>query len=645
MPISSKGFIRATAALLLVGLLALLVIVGMTVWLSDRTQTYFNDVVEAIEARTAAVDLRFALQSAESGQRGYVITQDPAYLDPYNEAVGTVMPRLEKLDAVLAPYPQATEPMRKLRADVKTKLDEMARTVDLVKSGDIEGARALVNTDTGNTIMADARQFLGAVIAAADKRSSAGVADQRSNAIALRWATVFGAIVIFLVVGGSAWTVLRYTHELVDARSQLETVNERLEQRVNERTADLANANEEVQRFAYIVTHDLRAPLVNIMGFTAELETSIAAIKKFFEPRPESEDVEEQEARVAATEDLPEAVDFIRSSTRKMDGLINAILKISRDGRRPLKPETVRLSELLETATNSVHHQISETGGEAKIEKDLPTVVSDRLALEQIFGNLLDNAVKYADPDRPLNIEIAGRPTYGNRFIVDVTDTGRGIAPQDHERVFELFRRSGQQNKPGEGIGLAHVRTLVRNLGGDITLTSELGKGTTFHVSFARDLNSIVGTQDFMSTNGKPVTIVMIEDDEGHARLIEKNIRRAGVNNDILPFTDGNSALTYLFGSDGSGLDSAGRHMLVLLDLNLPDMSGVDILEKVKENQHTRRTPVVVLTTTDDEREIKRCYDLGANVYITKPVAYEGFANAIRQLGLFFSVMQVPETE
>lgn len=148
-----------------------------------------------------------------------------------------------------------------------------------------------------------------------------------------------------------------------------------------------------------------------------------------------------------------------------------------------------------------------------------------------------------------------------------------------------------------------------------------------------------------MSTSGKPVTIIMIEDDEGHARLIEKNIRRAGVNNDILPFTDGNSALTYLFGADGSGLESAGRHMLVLLDLNLPDMSGVDILEKVKANPHTKRTPVVVLTTTDDEREIKRCYDLGANVYITKPVAYEGFANAIRQLGLFFSVMQVPETE
>ncbi|MGF9563409.1 response regulator [Neorhizobium sp. JUb45] len=145
-----------------------------------------------------------------------------------------------------------------------------------------------------------------------------------------------------------------------------------------------------------------------------------------------------------------------------------------------------------------------------------------------------------------------------------------------------------------------------------------------------------------MKAAGKEVTIVMIEDDEGHARLIEKNVRRAGVNNDIVPFTNGTAALDYILGADRSGDPSQGRYLLILLDLNLPDMSGIDILEKVKSNQHTKRLPVVILTTTDDEREIQRCYDLGANVYITKPVEYESFANAIRQLGLFFSVMQIP---
>lgn len=140
----------------------------------------------------------------------------------------------------------------------------------------------------------------------------------------------------------------------------------------------------------------------------------------------------------------------------------------------------------------------------------------------------------------------------------------------------------------------------------------------------------------------RPVNIVMIEDDEGHARLIEKNIRRAGVSNEIIHFTDGTSALAFLYESpQGPAMNGPA---LVLLDLNLPDMSGTEILMRMKaEDSPLRRTPIVVLTTTDDKVEIQRCYDLGANVYITKPVNYESFATAIRQLGLFLSVIQLPE--
>jgi CheY-like chemotaxis protein len=139
-------------------------------------------------------------------------------------------------------------------------------------------------------------------------------------------------------------------------------------------------------------------------------------------------------------------------------------------------------------------------------------------------------------------------------------------------------------------------------------------------------------------TNQQPVTIVMIEDDEGHARLIERNIRRAGVNNEIRHFVSGTAALEHLF----SPAALSNGPFLVLLDLNLPDMTGTDILTKIKSNETLRRAPVVVLTTTDDKTEIQRCYDLGCNVYITKPVDYETFAQAIRQLGLFLSVIQVP---
>jgi CheY-like chemotaxis protein len=142
----------------------------------------------------------------------------------------------------------------------------------------------------------------------------------------------------------------------------------------------------------------------------------------------------------------------------------------------------------------------------------------------------------------------------------------------------------------------------------------------------------------------RPVTIVMIEDDDGHARLIEKNIRRAGINNRIRHFTDGTTALDYLY-TDATGPALNGP-ALILLDLNLPDMSGTDILARIKrDDSAVRRTPVVVLTTTDDKVEIQRCYDLGCNVYITKPVNYENFADAIKQLGLFLSVIQLPDPE
>lgn len=143
-----------------------------------------------------------------------------------------------------------------------------------------------------------------------------------------------------------------------------------------------------------------------------------------------------------------------------------------------------------------------------------------------------------------------------------------------------------------------------------------------------------------MNVSAQAVSIVMIEDDEGHARLIEKNLKRAGVYNTVLHLNSGTAAVEHLFGPQRQ----AGAPVLVLLDLNLPDMSGIDILARLKADAELRLAPVIVLTTTDDDREIRRCYELGCSVYITKPVNYETFAQAVRQLGLFLAVIQVPPT-
>lgn len=497
MPISSKGFARTSLALIVVGLLALIGIVGTTIWLVERNQVYFDEVVEARTARIAAGELRNLLQNAQSSQRGYLLTLDSRYLEPYSEVIDRIIPAYQRLDELLAVYPEAGQPMVQMRADIGTKIEELEATLDLAQSGELEAALDLVRTDRGEVIMARITTLLEAIISAADERTFNGVTEQRVAVAALRIVAILGALVIIMVVGSAAWLVLRYTQEIDAARSEVEMLNSDLEARVGERTRDLMRANEEVQRFAYIVTHDLRAPLVNIMGFTSELEASLHPINALVDSHSgDPDDPVLVEARQTATEDLPEAIGFIRSSTRKMDGLINAILKISREGRRELKAERIDLEALVESTVSAVRHQVADTDGEVTVSISTPPVFSDRLALEQILGNLLDNAIKYRHSERPIAITIDGRQERDGRIVIDVIDNGRGISAEDHDRVFELFRRSGNQNVPGEGIGLAHVRIMARNLGGDIQLHSNPDQGTTFTVIVAPDLRAIARSKD-----------------------------------------------------------------------------------------------------------------------------------------------------
>ncbi|ODA66947.1 Phytochrome-like protein cph1 [Methyloligella halotolerans] len=169
-----------------------------------------------------------------------------------------------------------------------------------------------------------------------------------------------------------------------------------------------------------------------------------------------------------------------------MDKLISAVLTLSRQGRRAFKPEFIDMSEMVEELTGTVAHQASEAEAEFKVES-LPDLYSDRLALEQIFSNLLDNALKYLRTGVPGVIEISGRET-PLQVIYEVRDNGRGIEEKDFQRIFELFRRSGAQDTQGEGIGLAHVRTLVRRMGGDMKVESVFGEGSMFTVTLPKKL-------------------------------------------------------------------------------------------------------------------------------------------------------------
>lgn len=148
-----------------------------------------------------------------------------------------------------------------------------------------------------------------------------------------------------------------------------------------------------------------------------------------------------------------------------------------------------------------------------------------------------------------------------------------------------------------------------------------------------------------MTNDSSSVTILLVEDDPGHARLIEKNLRRNNIANAIVKLNDGQQAVDYIFGEGEWGGKNHPKPILILLDLNLPVLSGYQVLERMKSHASTRSIPVVILTTTDDHREVQKCYDLGCNIYITKPVDYEQFTEAIRKIGLFLSIVQVPNGE
>lgn len=140
----------------------------------------------------------------------------------------------------------------------------------------------------------------------------------------------------------------------------------------------------------------------------------------------------------------------------------------------------------------------------------------------------------------------------------------------------------------------------------------------------------------------KDIIILIADDDAGHARLIEKNLNRGGLMNKILRFEDGQQILDFLFRRGDGPKRSLDAAYLILLDIRMPKVDGVQVLRQIKADPELRKIPVSMLTTTDDPREVERCHDFGCNNYIVKPVDYDKFSDAIRQLGLFVSLVQVP---
>jgi signal transduction histidine kinase len=486
MKTRSPASLRITAALnrrglmgLGIGLLVLVAIAASSVWQATRNASALERVDRTVATATLLKAILLAVDDCETSQRGYLLTRQEPYLAPFARAKADLPAMLDALDQQLPGDPA----VKTLRSAIDRKIAELTQTVDMTRAGDLGGAMAVVLTDVGRLDMVDIRRIANGLSANQQADLTQQSAAIRNGGRLLIAIDLVGLVVVVAVMVLIGMGLRRYLAELAEARAEaasaydeLNRNNERLDETVRIRTADLTAANEEIQRFAYIVSHDLRSPLVNIMGFTSELEQATQTLVGFAQaadwPGP---------VREAALDDIPEALRFIKASTSKMDRLINAILKLSREGRRTLSNDRLAMGPLIEDMVATMRHQAKSKDVEVTVGP-MPAIIADRVAIEQVFGNVIDNALKYLKPDQPGRIRITSRMA-GPMAVFEIADNGRGIAARDFERIFELFRRSGDQSVPGEGIGLAHVRALVRRLGGRIECTSTLDVGTSFTIT------------------------------------------------------------------------------------------------------------------------------------------------------------------
>jgi signal transduction histidine kinase len=480
--------------LLAAGFLVLVAISAASILLVNKAREDNSLVVHTIEVENQINALLLEIRRAESAARGYLLILGPEFLSDHETAVAIIPPDVGKLERLTADNPVQVENGKKLRSAIETRLAQFAKEMNFVRQNEPAGATALVREAVARNASGAIRD-VALTMRAEEERLFAvrTVNADRSQQLAAA-VTIAGSGLVIALAGISIFLVRRSARARDAAEALLRDNNLNLEATVDERTADLREANNEIQRFAYIVSHDLRSPLVNIMGFTSELEELRADIFKRIAalgraaasaaPVPviagESEPVLDGEDK-QLSQDFSEALGFIKSSIAKMDRLISAILNLTREGRREFEPVRIDTRELIEAIVTTVAHQAAEADAQIRIEP-LPDIVSDRLALEQIFSNLIDNALKYLKPGVPGVISVRGRTKLGFA-IFEIADNGRGIDPKDHQRIFDLFRRAGTQDKPGQGIGLAHVRALVRRLGGTMSVQSELHNGSTFTIT------------------------------------------------------------------------------------------------------------------------------------------------------------------
>jgi signal transduction histidine kinase len=298
---------------------------------------------------------------------------------------------------------------------------------------------------------------------------------------------VFVLIMTVLIIA-AAFIRTQYITKIEFQKEQLDIARATLEQRVEDRTRQLRERNEELRRFAYILSHDLRNHLVNFSGFTQELQTSVELVKDGVRDLlPHAPEKDRAELAEAFDEDIPEFLGIIDTSVGQMKRMVDAMLELARQENRTLNLKHLNMNAIVNDVLVSLSTEIKQNDVTVHV-KNLPDVVADQFAIERIFTNLIHNAVIYAEPTRKSEITIGGERGHRETTFY-VQDNGIGIHEDDVHAVFDIFKRVGTSNVSGSGMGLAFVRNLAQKHGGTVRCDSLLGLGSKFTFSIGHDLD------------------------------------------------------------------------------------------------------------------------------------------------------------